>query len=314
MFDVRFLRLLILLLTPFVALAQDMSPSPETSTNPPPVTVIITNDIPPAITNIPPTVKPKAAIVFSGATLMDAFSGTAGGKFSVSGRTLRLPQPGPAPRASVDWRRNLDFGMTLARGNSDILRYSLGLDAVMDKDLDLIRIRGKGTYGESEGIKDTENAMAGVRYERLLTERVYALGNIEWMSDSVAGLDYRITGILSPGLRLIRSATTVVNVELGAGYIEEKKDEGETGWMAGRAAATVEKLLNAHVLIWCTGEYLPKLSDPGIFFVNAEAGIASFITRGVSLNVCYQERYDSAPVEGKKGRDTVLYTALSVSF
>jgi putative salt-induced outer membrane protein YdiY len=48
--------------------------------------------------------------------------------------------------------------------------------------------------------------------------------------------------------------------------------------------------------------------------VNAEAGIASFITRDLSLNVCYQERYDSAPVEGKKNSDTVLSTALSLSF
>lgn len=313
--------LLALILSPLLSLAQDVIPSSEAPTDTPPVTVTLTNDvppditnIPPATTNIPPTVKPKASIVFTGATLMDAFSGSAGGKFSVSGRTLKLPKQASSARSSDEWMRNLDFGMTQAKGNSDILRYLIGLDVVKDMDRDLFRIRGKGTYGESEKVKDTENAMAGFRYEHLMTERVYAMGNAEWMADSIAGLDYRLTGIVSPGLRLIRSASTVANIELGVGYIEEKKDGSETGWTAGRAAATVEQLLNSHALAWCTGEYLPKLSDPGIFFVNAEAGVASFITRDLSLNVCYQVRYDSAPVEGKKSRDTLLYTALSLGF
>ena len=317
MFNVRFLLYLVLMLSPFVSLAQGVAPTTST-TNPPPVTVpvtgITTNETPPVTTNAPPVVKPKSPGVVNGVSLLGAFSGSAGSKFSVSGRTLRLPDPGTLRHADDDWRRNLDFGMTTTRGNSETLRYSLGIDAVKEQENDLFRLRGKGSYGESEGVKDTENAQALFRYERLLTQRVYALGNIEWMSDSIAGLNYRLTGILSPGLRLIRSETTVVNAELGAGYIEENKDESETGWAAGRAAATVEKILNAHVLVWCTGEYLPKITDPGIFFVNAEAGIASFITRDLSLNVCYQERYDSAPVEGKENSDTVLSTALSLSF
>ena len=50
--------------------------------------------------------------------------------------------------------------MTQTRGNSDTLRYSLGLEAVKDQENDLFRFRGRGSYGESDGVKDTENAMA----------------------------------------------------------------------------------------------------------------------------------------------------------
>ena len=204
--------------------------------------------------------------------------------------------------------------MSQTHGNSETLRYSLGLDAVKDQETDLFRFRGKGSYGESDGVKYTENALAGFRYERLLTQKLYGLANIEWMTDTIADLNYRITGILSPGVRLIRSKTMILNMELGVGYIEENKAGNQNGYTVGRAAATVERIINEHVLIWCTGEYLPKITDPDIFFVNAEAGLASFITRDLSLNICYQERYDSIPVEGIKNSDTIFSTALSLSF
>lgn len=310
MFNVR---IFLLLCVPAVW-AQDVVPGSDSGTNQPPVTVVVTNAIPPVFTNLPPVVRPKSVAGASGASLQGAFSGSSGGKFSVSGRTLRLPAPEATRHPEGDWRRNLDFGMAQSRGNSDTLRYSLGLDAVKDQETDLYRFRGRGSYGESEGVKDTENALAGFRYERLLTHQVYALGDIGWLTDTIADLNYRVTGILSPGVRLIRTETSVFNVELGAGYIEEKKAGEETGFTVGRSAATVEHILNTHVLVWCTGEYLPKLIDPAIFYVNAEAGIASYITRELSLNVVYQERYDSSPVEDKKKSDTILSTALSLSF
>jgi putative salt-induced outer membrane protein YdiY len=308
---------LLLLLPAFSALAQEVMPLSESNTNLPPASVpeVVTNT-PPSVTTQPkPVIKPKTLSTgASGIALLGSFNGASGGKYSVSGRTLRLPATEGTSHPAGDWRRNLDFGMTQTRGNSDTLRYLLGVDAVKDQEFDLFRFRGKGSYGESDGVKDTENALAGFRYERLLTPKLYALGNIEWMSDTIADLNYRFTGILSPGVRLIRSETMVFNLELGAGYIEENKAGDQNGYTVGRAAATVEHIINEHVLVWCTGEYLPKIADPEIFFVNAEAGIASFITRDLSLNVSYQERYDSAPLEGKKNSDALLSTALSLGF
>jgi putative salt-induced outer membrane protein len=307
-----------------LSLASTQAQTPETrgsvATNEPPIsagtnaaTIPVTTR-PPASTNAASSSPGKPTPINSGAALLGSLCGQTCGKFSISGRTLRLPSQDYTARADGDWRRHLDFGMNQSKGNTDTLRYSLGLDAVQEKDLDLFRIQAKGVYGESSGTKDTENADAAFRYERLLTERIYALGNLEWITDTIAELRYRGTVILSPGLRLIRTENTLLNLEVGAGYIEEKKASEENGYMAGRAAATVERVVNAHVLIWCTGEYLPKLGDTAIYFINAEAGIASYITRDLSLNVMYQERYDSAPVEGKNNSDSILSTTVSLSF
>lgn len=273
----------------------------------------ITNAIP-VTTNAVPGLKPKGADELTGATLLGVFGGSFGGKFSVSGRTLRLPVPATQTCSSSDWRRHLDFGMNQNKGNTETLRYSLALDAARDTKVDLFRIHGRAAYGESEGHRDTENAGAGMRYERMMTKKIYAVGNLDWVTDTIADLNYRATGILSPGVHLIRSDTTLFNFEAGAGYVLEKKNEDENGYAAGRAASSVEHILNERVLLWCTAEYLPKLADPGIFYMNTEAGIASAITRDLSLNIYYQYRYDSNPVEDKKSTDTVLATAVSLTF
>jgi putative salt-induced outer membrane protein YdiY len=292
-----------------------------TSTNlspvvvPPPVEVtpVETNQMP-VITNQIPVIKPKGTVKTGTSNVLSAFAGSFGGSYSVSGRTLRFPAPEATPRNATSWRRNLDFGMNMARGNTDTLRYSLGVDTVKEKDANTIRFRAHGAYGESDGSKDTENAGATLRYERQLTPIVYALANLDWMTDPIAELDYRFTGILSPGFHLIRTKTSLLNFEIGAGYVEEKKDNNEDGYTAGRAAIIAEKLFNDHVLGWATVEYIPKLADPSVFFINTELGLASYITRDLSLNICYQERYDSNPGEDTESRDSILSTALSLNF
>ena len=289
------------------------SPSPPATTNVAPP--IATNVPPPLVfTNLPPAIPPKPVMGASGSAVLATFGGNQGGKFSISGRTLKLPAQIAPPQTTNLWRRAVDFGMNLTKGNSETLRYTLGLEAVRETDQDLFRLCGRGAYGESDGNADTENANATLRYERLLTRTLYALGNLDWLTDPIADLDYRVTSIVSPGAHLVKSDVTLLNLEIGAGYIREKKVDSADGYAAGRIAANVERVLNAHVLAWSSVEYLPKLADPGIFFVNAEAGLSSVLIRQMCLNITLHNRYDSAPVDGKKSTDTTFNTALSVVF
>lgn len=300
--------------------AQTQSPTDTGTTNEapqviPPVEVapVVTNQFP-ATTNLFPTIKPKTATKTNGAYVLSSVAGNFGGNYSVSGRTLSFPIPQATPHSATSWRRNLDFGMNMTQGNSDTLRYSLGCEAVKTEDVNTFRLRARGSYGESDGIKDTENAGATFRYDRQLTKKVYAFGTLDWLTDPIAELDYRYTGILSPGYHLVRTKTTILNVEIGAGYVEEKKDNDEEGYTAGRVALTAEKLINDHFLVWATSEYIPKLADISVFFINSEIGLASYITRDLSLTMFYQNRYDSTPVEGVTGSDTIFTTALSLNF
>jgi putative salt-induced outer membrane protein YdiY len=276
----------------------------------------VTNIPPETTTNIVPVVAHPKSTPINGSTLMSAFGALPGGKFSLTGRTLKLPIPAPGTNTVTPdaWRRSLYYGMTLTQGNSDILRYSLGLDALKERNKDLFRLKARGVYGESDSQTDTENAIAAMRYERQLTDITYGLGHVEWMTDSIAAMDYRVSAILSPGVHLIRTDETLLNLEAGAGYLTEKKGSNEQGFVAGRFAITFEKVIDSRAMFWLTCEYLPKLLDANVFYVNTEVGLATVVARNLSLNVSFQNRYDNAPAEDTESNDNVLSTALSLNF
>ena len=261
-----------------------------------------------AVTNAPPAL--------SGGAVRGIFTDVGQGKFSVAGRVLRLPAPEAAPATGTTstWHRAIDFGMNMSKGNSDTLRYSLGMNAIRERDEDLASIRARGVYGESSGTKDTENASARARYERMLSKRTYGLGYAEWLTDPIADTDYRVTAIVSPGWHLMRTDRTILNVEAGAGYLDERKGDLDDGFAAGRLAASAERLLNTHVLAWSVVEYIPKFSDRNVFFVNSEAGVASMLARNLTLNVCVADRYDNAPAIDTKGNDLNLTASLNLCF
>lgn len=304
-----------------LALALPSVPSAKAADAATTLTAVLTNGITPSttpvvtnVTVITNTVTPTPGP--SGSAIRAVFLQPGQGKFSVAGRMLALPpQESAATNAPAStWRRSMDFGMNMTRGNSDTLRYSLALDVVRERNEDLIRLGGQTLYGKSDDTKDTENTSARARYERQVSTRTYALTYADWLTDDIAGIDYRITAIASPGWHLLRSPGTILKVETGAGYLEEKKRTDREGFAAGRLAASIERLLNTHVLVWCTTEYIPKFSDMNVFFVNTEAGLASALARNLSLKVTFEDRYDNAPATDRESDDLYFSTALSLNF
>lgn len=318
-----FLPLVLLLAAPLHAQNSGASAAGSTSGAGSTTTNHVTAPAPVVEPTLPATNAPAATNAIavpppgrSSVPVRGMFLASGQGKFSVSGRVLKLPaEPAEADTVpATAWHRSIDFGMNLTKGNSDTLRYSLAFDAVRERDDDLVRLRAQAMYGESDNTKDTENASARARYERRLSPRTYGLGYADWLTDTIADTDYRVTAILSPGWHLIRTERTVLNVEAGAGYLEEKKSDTEDGFAAGRLAASAERLLNAHVLAWCAAEYLPKFADTSVFFVNAETGIASMLARNLSLHLTLSDRYDNAPAIGRDKNDLQLNAALSLNF
>ncbi len=284
----------------------------------PPVTPI-TNVPPPVVTtNVPArvTAGTNAAPVLTGATMRGVFLDVGQGKFGVAGRVLKLPAAvaAPAPATTSSWHRAIDFGMNLNKGNTDTLRYSLGLNAFRERAEDLMSFRAQGVYGESDGVKDTQNASARARYERQISQHTYGLAYADWATDPIADIDYRGTVIVSPGWNLIRSDRTIVNLEVGAGYLDQRKGDVQNGFAAARLAASADRILNDHVLAWCAAEYIPKLADTSVFYINSEAGVASLLARNLSLNVTLSDRFDNAPAPDTKNNDMCLTVSLNLHF
>ena len=285
---------------------------PDSATNEAPAVVEPPVDVTPAPAGSSKTPRPPPA--YRGSDMKDAFKGTGRSRFGVSGRVNKLPAKKAAKREKGSWRRNLELGLATARGNSDTLRYDGEVSASKETEQNYFYIKAGGRYGESDKEKDTENATGEARFQHRLTERMYGGLDGYALHDPVADLDYRARASLSLGRQFVRSERTALSVEIGPGYVAEKKDGASEGFAAGRVAQMLEFLVTDSLQIWQSVEYVPDFEDSRVYYVNAEVGLETVLLSGLSLKFTVEDRYDSNPAEGKESNDLLTTTALSWSF
>lgn len=273
---------------------------------------------PPAEDVLPPAAAPskpaKAAPTYRGADMGEAFQGAGSSRFGVSGRVNKMPAKSSPKKAKGDWKRSVEVGASTARGNSDILRYNAALSGSKETEENYFFLKAAGRYGESDGETDAESATGDAKYQRKLTERMYAALDGNARHDQLADLAYRARGSLSLGRHFVWTERTVLNAEIGPGYVAQKKGGETEGFMAGRAALYLEFLATDRLQLWHSAEFVQNLEDSAVYFINAEVGLETVLVSNLGLVFTVEDRYDSAPAEGKEGNDLLTTTALSWKF
>ena len=256
---------------------------------------------------------PKAPPAHRGSEMREAFKGT-GSKYGISGRVNKLPAKKAAKREKGAWRLKLDLGMDTASGNRDTIRCNGTASATKETEFHYLQAKATGRYGESDDEKDAENLAVDAKYQRKLTERAYASVDGSAYHDRIADLSYRAYGSVSIGRHFVLTDRTALNVEVGPGYVAERKGGETEGFVAGRAAQYLEFLVTPSLQVWQAIEYVPSMEDSRVYFVNAEVGLETALVANLGLRFTVEDRYDSNPAEGKKNNDLLTSTALTWTF
>lgn len=294
--------------------------SPSGITGAPPVVVEApaTSAVPPVVVEpLPPEPEVETRPARRGAELGQAFKGSRGSKFGLSAkqRSLKIQDKAARPkRDKTAWRWTLDLGADSTSGNKDTSRYDASLTAQKETERHFFWFRAGSRFGTSDGEKDTDNTEVEGRAERNLGERTYAALDGNVFQDRMADLTYRARANVSLGRYLIRTERTLLGAELGPGYVREKKGGEIDGFAAGRAAQYAERVLLSSLLAWQSVEYILNFEDTEVFFLNAEVGLEAVLSQNMSLRISLQDRYDSAPAEGKKQNDLVTTTSVRWAF
>jgi putative salt-induced outer membrane protein YdiY len=113
------------------------------------------------------------------------------------------PPPGPPPI----WTGSAGLGLTLNRGNTDTTNINLSFDATRDpKQKDVWKLEALYLRGETAGELSANRLFTQVRYERSLTTRLFAFGQLPYLRDPFKGIDYHIApngGLGTSWLRLL---------------------------------------------------------------------------------------------------------------
>ena len=212
------------------------------------------------------------------------------------------------------WERSATLGVNATSGNSETLMVGAAAEAEKETLDDLWRFTIGAAYGETEGDKTAENAKAVARYERLLSDRMFASMTGEIGYDSIADVDYRI--ILSPalGYYLVKNQRWSLNLEVGPSYVFERVGGVEDDYPALRVADRLEYQISENAKLWQATEYIAEFSDFENFLLKSEVGVEAMLQANLSLSIMAQHTYDNIPAPGLDESDLAVLTALKFKF
>ena len=295
-----------------VAVENPASPSEEPATAP--VETAPATE-PAAGTEVPaaeetPAKPPKAATVYRGSDMNEAFKGAGSSKFGASGRVNKIPAKKSVKTEKGAWKRSIEAGMSTASGNSDVLRYDGSASASKETDDNYFFLEAGGRYGESDNETDAANATIEAKVQHRLSERTYAALDGHVRHDQIADLSYRARGSLSLGRHFIWSDRVVLSAEAGPGYVAEKKGGEKEGFVAGRVGQYLEILLTDSLQIWESADFVQNLEDSAVYFGTAEVGLETVLVGNLNLRLSLEDTYDSQPAEDKVSNDLTTKTTL----
>ncbi len=217
------------------------------------------------------------------------------------------------------WAGGGNFGLALARGNSDTTNLALGFNAARPTSTDKWSIQAASLYSTSTVDKvssTTANALGGfIRYDRNLTKKLFAFGLFAGAYDHAQDLNERLSPSGGLGYHVVATSPTTLDLLGGFGYTYENYSTGVTNNLLN---ATIGDEF-AHKFTPTTSViqdfyFFPYLNSDGGYRGVFDFGVASKLYRAITWNLNFGDRYNSRPVAGKKNNDVLLTTGLGLAF
>jgi len=139
-------------------------------------------------------------------------------------RKSDVVKPAAAPsRPEGVWQTTAALGFSLTKGNADNLMVLGDITSNMISAPHEYSLNIGGGYGEVNSASTVNFFRAGAQYNRQLTDRFYVGATANYLTDSIADLDYRLAPYGLLGYKVINTDTLSLRFEGGPGYLWEKQ-------------------------------------------------------------------------------------------
>lgn len=223
------------------------------------------------------------------------------------------------------WRGSGGAALSMTTGNSEASSVALTLDVTSQTRRDKTTLGGAYNYGrgQTSGISSTttDKWNAFGQYDYNMSPRIYGFGRLGGEGDKLAQLDWRAFGSAGVGYKLIDAADTSFNVFGGAGYTTDRYRaaqtvDGRIGTRFSRSSIVLGEesshQLSANTSFKQRFEHAIGVSGDEARLSKFTASLAVAMTRSMSLAVGLTANHNSAPPNGQKSTDTLLFTGINL--
>jgi putative salt-induced outer membrane protein YdiY len=234
------------------------------------------------------------------------------------------------PHLTDFWSGLLDTGLSLTRGNSDSLTFSLSGKAARVTERDKISVYTTAIYTDStvDGVNSTtaHAIRGGVRGDLNVSDHLFVFGFTDFEYDQFQDLDLRNVVGGGLGYHVINTKATSFDVFAGGDY-----DQDFFGAIAATATTpataavtrksgevdlgeTFNAKINNRTTITEQFSIYPNVSDTGTYRFQFDATAATKLKNWLSWQVTYSDRFLSDPLPGFKTNDLILSTGFRLTF
>ena len=233
------------------------------------------------------------------------------------------------------WSGTLDTGLSLTRGNSANLSYTLAGRAVRQTERDKIGVYATAVYGKTEtttpATVTAHQITGGIRGDINFTARWFAFAGTDFNSNALQHLDLQNVVDGGIGAHLVKTKTTVFDLFAGAGYNQEyfgaytlpnpTPPPATISFPAvtqrnaeANAGEQFDTKFGSRSTFTETFNYFPNLSGPSGYRYNFNSILSTAISRWLGWQLSLTDNFLSNPPTGIKRNDLLLSTGLRLTF
>ena len=239
------------------------------------------------------------------------------------------------PHLGDFWSGTLDTGLSLTRGNSATLSYTLAGRAVRQTDRDKITVYTSAVYGKNDTTTPSQviahQITGGVRADINFRPRWFAFAATDFNSNALQNLN--LQNVIDGGIggHVIKTKNAQFDVFAGAGYNQEffgaytlpnpTPPPATTLFPAvtqrnaeANVGETFSTKLGSRSTFSETFNYFPNLSGPSGYRYTFNTVLSTAISRWLGWQFSLNDNFISNPPTGIKGNDLLLSTGLRLTF
>lgn len=223
------------------------------------------------------------------------------------------------PGLREGWAGGANFGLALARGNSETVSLSTGVDLARATLKDKLSVYTTSVYAKDslKNILTANSIQGGLRYDRNVTKRLFGYGSGDFETNDLQKLDLR--SILGGGLgwHAVNKPRSTLDVLGGLAWTHESYGTGLThNLMSPSIGEDFTYKLAANTVFKEKVFFFPYISGgaAGQYRVAFDSGLSTRISRWLAWQTTITDRYVSNPLPGTKGNDLLLSTGLGLTF
>lgn len=200
-------------------------------------------------------------------------------------------------------------------GNTDTETFAGKLEASYEPSANRYYGKAGALYGKTDGDATANQWHLEGRYERALTERLFAFAAATYVNDDFSGYKYQAT--VGPGLgyEFLKTDRHHLKGLASILYAYDKFDDGESdSYAAGQVQGDYTWQITETTKFRELATYRVSLEDASVYFATSETSLEVKVASNVSLGVGYLIGYRNQPPAGSEYTDRTFLTSLIVTY